>query len=146
MCWTSFLCTSRTPGVLCSFERFFSIFKAWKTQNGLLLNWPRFIVWCVTDKNFTTVWACCDVFLLTFNEYPADRIFSSKKGMFVKRNVFYDWLTKLQKINQTSSSYSLLGSATVPLNNLVRSKSKSVDTEVNLVDGEQRATPVSTIL
>lgn len=53
---------------------------------------------------------------------------------------------KLQKINQTSSSYSLLGSATVPLNNLVRSKSKSVDTEVNLVDGEQRATPVSTIL
>ncbi|RMX57790.1 hypothetical protein pdam_00006779 [Pocillopora damicornis] len=35
----------------------------------------------------------------------------------------------------------LLGSATVPLNNLVRSKSKSVDTEVNLVDGEQRATP-----
>lgn len=51
---------------------------------------------------------------------------------------------KLQKINQTSSSYSLLGSATVPLNNLVRSKSKSVDTEVNLVDGEQRATPVST--
>ncbi|KAJ7336518.1 hypothetical protein OS493_011728 [Desmophyllum pertusum] len=35
----------------------------------------------------------------------------------------------------------LLGSASVPLSNLVRSKNNSLDTEVDLVDGEQRATP-----
>ena len=42
-------------------------------------------------------------------------------------------------------SHSLLGSASVPLSNLVRSKNKSLDTEVDLVDGEKRATPVSVV-
>lgn len=35
----------------------------------------------------------------------------------------------------------LIGSASIPLNNLVRSKNNSLDTEVELLDGEQRATP-----
>lgn len=49
-------------------------------------------------------------------------------------------------INSGISFYgSLLGSASLPLNNLVRSKSNSLDTEVDLVDGQQSATPVSFI-
>jgi len=37
----------------------------------------------------------------------------------------------------------LLGTASVPLSNLVRSKNKSQDKDVNLVDGQQNATSVS---
>ena len=41
------------------------------------------------------------------------------------------------------ASYRLLGSATVPLKNLVRSKNNSLKIEVGLLDGEQRPTLVS---
>ena len=42
-------------------------------------------------------------------------------------------------------SHRLLGSASVPLNNLVRSKNNSMETEVDLLDGENNATPVSSL-